>query len=121
MSKYAEIREILQEDICDIVEVTLKNRLASIINAMMPTILDTVASSIKIHDYTTGSMQNNLHLTMEHLDPVTYTQTTRQIGTSVQTVNPYYIQQMVNKINALEGTVFHLTQQLNASTPKETA
>lgn len=122
MSKYTEIREVLKEDIAEIVELTFKHRLESVINAMMPSILDTVANSIKIDSYAYGGApENSLHLSMEHTDPVTYTQTTRNIGSPVQIVNPYYIQQMVNKINQLDGKVFHLTEQLNASTSQEAA
>ena len=121
MSKYTELRQILQEDICDIVELTLKHRLESVINTIIPSTIDKVADSIQMYQYDNGVLQNSLHLTMVYTDPVTYTQTTRPIGSPTQIVSSHYVQQMVNKINQLEGQIIHLTQQLNASTPEKTA
>lgn len=117
MSKYAELRELLKEDITEIVEITFKNRLENIVQSLMPSILDTVADSIKLHDYTSGGPEKSLHLTMEHTDPVNYAHTSRTIGNPIQLVNPYYVTILNNRITQLEGEVRHLTHQLNDCTP----
>lgn len=46
MSKYTELREILKEDIELIVEQRMKERLGSIIDSLMPSIIEHVASSL---------------------------------------------------------------------------
>lgn len=53
MSKYTEIRELLKEDINEIVEQRIAERMESIINTLMPAVLEHVSNSLSIPSVST--------------------------------------------------------------------
>lgn len=89
MSKYAELLELLKEDIDQIVEKRMEESMGRIVEALMPNILEHVANSIQIlsSPANTGSYDptlKDLQLTMQ-----TQPGHTRYISIPFTVVNKY--------------------------------
>jgi hypothetical protein len=122
MSKYAEIRELLKEDIHTLVEAELYNRMTNLIPALMPAILEFVANSITV--YTTDVTPNiqEISVNLEYVDPVSHLHTSRNIRTQ-KVLNPQTtfgrIQHVIAAYDNLEIKVNSVIQTLNNITPDE--
>lgn len=84
MSKYTELREILKEDIEQIVEQRLAERMESIINALMPSILENVANSIR---FETGNSPSDFSIKTHQFTMTTSPGVKHYIGDNIVAID----------------------------------
>lgn len=123
MSKYSEIREVLKEDIHELVEKELFSRMTNIIPALMPAVLEFVADSMKV--YTAYNSKNTLirDLVLEYVDPVTKIYYRKPIKSEIildaHIVNNQ-LDELVRRCNSLESRIITLESQKAASRNTDT-
>lgn len=87
MSKYAEIRELLKEDIHTLVEAELHKRMIDLIPALMPSILEFIALSVKVNTYDVTPNIQQINVNFEYVDLVSNEFKSRFIH-SQKVINP---------------------------------
>lgn len=114
MSKYTELREILKEDIEAIVEQRLAERMQSIIESLMPSILEHVANSFRMH---THHLYSDQTIKTHQIVMQTGTGTTRTIGEHMVTINQYEYEQSRKDNLAAYQTLNIRLQNLESKLP----
>lgn len=99
MTKYSELREILKEDIHEIVEQEIALRLHTVIQALMPSVLEHVANSLEVCKSPAASNYYEPSLETAQLAIHTEPGHTRYVSVPFTTVNQHYYATKWNSVD----------------------